>query len=66
MLMCSGENKTHVLLRMTGSYGCYISAEAVTQAICLLLKPIKQNEHIILNVGAIRVSCILYATGWGQ
>jgi hypothetical protein len=65
MLICFRERKTHVLLTMS-SYGCYSSVEAVTQAICLLLKPVQPNEHIILNASAIRVIRMLYVTGRGQ
>ena len=67
MLICFRESKTHLLLlRMTGSYSCHISAAAVTQAVCLLLKSVQLNEHIILNAGAIGVRCNLHATGRGQ
>jgi hypothetical protein len=45
MLIRFRESKTHLLLRMTGSYSHHISAAAVTQAVCLLLKPVQPNEH---------------------
>jgi hypothetical protein len=60
--MCFGEKQTDLLLRVTNSNGCYISAAAVTQAVCLQLKSVQHNEHIILNVG--NMSQMYFLCNW--